>query len=145
MSTATIDWILALAQNDYKQGQGRMSTAFGVEGGLDIEPTDTSKRHLNWAKVPATSSFCCLGLNRFMDPNGPEDADEYDVLTPNMWEYDLMGLTAKGMDLLVHYNDTEKLSFPQIALRLLACPDLYFLPKVTDEVIDYFYHNGEHV
>ena len=144
MSTPTIDWITALAQNDYKQGTGRMSSAFGVEGGLDVDPTDGHTRGVAWGKVPATSSFCCLGVNRFMDTHEIESGsqDEYDTLTPDLWEYEEMGLTNKGVDQLVTYNDTMKLSFPEIALRVLRDPHLHFVPEVAEEVIEHFWHRG---
>jgi len=75
-----------------------------------------------------------------MDPH--ESEYEYDTLTPLQWEIEEMGLTAKGIDLLVHYNDTQKLSFPEIARKLLSYPYLHFVEEVAEEVIEHFWHRG---
>ena len=131
------EWIVALAQDDFEQTTNVMCK--GVDGNSVA----------SWvAKSTPESGMCCLGVLRSMShPDVPEEDEsgEYDpayVLDnsePNKWERAEYGLTNPGVAFLVGYNDTYKLSFPQIAFKILEQPDKHFVQEVAEGIEEYFF------
>jgi len=94
--------------------------------------------------------MCCLGVLRFLGV--PELPDEGPVTRysggmsstlfsgePDVWETREYGLSTKGQERLVAFNDDVGLTFPEIAEKLLRAPFVYFTPEVATGIKEHFW------
>ncbi len=126
---ATIEWIEALAANDYNQTENKMCTGYDW--------------HMDWSDTKETNGFCCLGVRRFLDrpdlpPADQEYGPEWAREEPEGWERVEFGLKNKGMGVLMELNDGGA-TFPEIARKILERPCFYFEAELAEEIKDYFW------
>ncbi len=124
------EWIETLASDEYNQGVGRLHDNY------DNEPAG------DWAlSATPEGKMCCLGVLRFLGvPEGPKLGENTLLFgEPDDWERIEYGLSSKGQERLVEFNDDIGLTFPEIAERLLRAPFIYFTPEVATGVKEHFW------
>ena len=140
-----IEWIEALASNDYDQCRGTMSDSLRGD----------DYREERYSPDPRKDSFCCLGVARevarefgFSDDIPPQEkapknpyADVEEVWSSidlSSAELRAFGLNTEAVSTLIAYNDEEHLPFSAIARRILKKPAYFFRSDIAEAVEDYF-------
>jgi hypothetical protein len=130
-------WITALAENDYEQTRSVMHDNYA-----DGE---------RWSeKVDVTQGFCCLGVLRLLAQPDQYEVPKWDMSGLELDRLDdgdlesrevrAVGLSFNAVPDLVSFNDDDRLTFPEIAIRILKDPYHFFTPVVAEGLEDYFFN-----
>ena len=130
---ATIEWLKQLAEDNYNQCTGWVNSECKV------------------IADPQRASFCCLGVAREVlrqfDDEGvvPYTADDANTVWDGssaleMLTYDETNvLGIKNPEDFARMNDSNKMSFPEIAEEAISAPYRYFNAETAEAIEEHFY------